>query len=166
MLILGIGAPNVFASGIASLNLTGNGNTILPTPTPNPSIYAPLNVSGADTDGNIIVDETIPTIQQLATNNPNVSSIIVNFSSDGDIEAEYDEDEQRLSIEITEAEPEERVVDEETEEVGDEEQGDDGEDDDNGIGNGNGNDNDNDIPSIRLPGLPEIDLSLPRELFD
>jgi hypothetical protein len=35
----------------------------------------------------------MPTIQQLASKNPNVSSIIVNFSSTSEIEAEYDEEE-------------------------------------------------------------------------
>ena len=192
MLILGIGIPNAFASNnIAALNAGGN-MTITPTPTPtptptlaptptitpNPSITAPLDLSEADTNDGIIVNETMPTIQQLASNNPNMSSIIVNFSSTSEIEAEYDEEEQQLSIEITEGEPTgesaEETEPEETEELGDEEEEDDGNDNDNGInsGNGNGNSDDNDNgndvpPGIRLlPELPDIDLNLPRGFFD
>ena len=110
MLIIGIGIPNILASEIASLKPTGNGSmTLLPTPptptiTPTPPISVPLNLSGVNTNDRIIVNETIPTIQQLASNNPNMSSIMVNFSSASDMKAEYDE-ERRLSIEITEAEP-------------------------------------------------------------
>jgi hypothetical protein len=88
MLIIGIGIPNILASDIASLSPTGNRNTTLtptpsltptpiPTPiiTPKPSIHAPLNLSEAGTNDGMVVNETIPTIQQLATNNSNVSSI-------------------------------------------------------------------------------------------
>src|SRR5215203_359046 len=181
ILIIGIGIPNVLASDIASLNLTGNVSMILtptpsPTPTPmithTPSIFVPLDLSGADTNDRIIVNETIPTIQQLASSNPNTSSIMVNFSSASDIETEYDEEEQRLSIEITEAEPNDEIAEgeiesEETEEVGEEDEED---DDDNGNGNnngnGNGNANDNDAPGLRLPKLPDIDLDLPRRFSD
>ena len=192
MLILGIGIPNVFASNnIAALNPAGN-MTITPTPTPtptstptptptpiitpNPPISAPLNLSEADTNDSIIINETIPTIQQLASNNPNVSSIVVNFSTASDIEAEYDEEEQRLSIEITEGEPaeeigEEEAEPEETEEVGEEEEEeeeDDEDDNDNGNnnGNGNGNGNGNDAPGVRIPELPGIDLNMPGGFFD
>src|SRR5829696_10335535 len=125
ILIIGIGIPNVLASDIASLNLTGNVSMILtptpsPTPTPmithTPSIFVPLDLSGADTNDRIIVNETIATV---------TSSIMVNFSSASDIETEYDEEEQRLSIEITEAEPNDEIAEgeiesEETEEVGEE----------------------------------------------
>jgi hypothetical protein len=91
----------------------------------------------------------MPTIQQLSSNNPNLSSIIVNFSAASDIDAEYDEEEQRLSIEITKREPSEQSAEEteleETEDAGNEEdEGDNGEDSDIGNNNGNGNDDDND----------------------
>ena len=176
MLIIGIGIPNVLASEIASLKPTGNGSmTLLPTPpptptsiltptiTPTPPISVPLNLSGANANNRIIVNEMIPTIQQLASNNPNMSSIMVNFSSASDMKAEYDE-ERQLSIEITEAEPNEEITEGETEseesEVGEEE--DDGDDNDNENSNDNGNDDANDdAPSLRLPGLPDIDLDLP-----
>lgn len=151
--------------------------TPMPTPiiTPNPSISAPLNLSEADTNDSIIINETIPTIQQLASNNPNMSSIVVNFSTASDIEAEYDEEEQRLSIEITEGEPAEEIGEveiepEETEEVGEEEEEDDEDDNDNGNnnddGNGNGNGNGNDAPGVRIPELPGIDLNMPGGFFD
>jgi hypothetical protein len=101
MLIIEIGIPNVLASEIASLKPTGNGSmTLSPTPpptptiTPTPPISVPLNLSGTNTNDRIIVNETIPTIQQLASNNPNMSSIMVNFSSASDMETEYDEEEQ------------------------------------------------------------------------
>jgi hypothetical protein len=187
MLILGIGIPNVFASNnIAALNPAGN-MTITPTPTPtstptpiitpNPPISAPLNLSEADTNDSIIINETIPTIQQLVSKNPNVSSIVVNFSTASDIEAEYDEEEQRLSIEITEGEPaeeigEEEAEPEETEEVGEEEEEEEEEEDDNingnnnGNGNGNGNGDGNDAPGVRKPELPGIDLNMPGGFFD
>jgi hypothetical protein len=195
MLILGIGIPNIFASDIASLNATGNTTvTPIPTPTlapiptpmisPNPSISVPLDLSDQNTTDGIIVNETIPTVQRLTSNNPNMSSIVVNFSTASDMEAEYDDEEQRLSIEITEGQPteetaEEETGQEETVDVGDEEEGDNGDDngngnnedngDDNGNGNnedngddngnGGGNDNDNDdVPGMELPGLPDIDL--------
>jgi hypothetical protein len=188
IIIIGIGIPNVLASEIASLKPTGNDSmTLSPTPpptptsiptltiTPTPPISVPLNFSEANTNDRIIVNETIPTIQQLASNNPNMSSIMVNFSSANNMEAEYDEEERRLSIEITEAESNEEIVEEETEleesEVGEEgeEDGDgdgDGEDDnDNGNNNDNGNDDDNNSDDngsgLRLPGLPDIDLNLP-----
>jgi hypothetical protein len=116
MLIIGIGIPNVLASEIASIRPTGNGNmTLSPTPpstpisiptpiiTPTPPISVPLNLSGANTNDRIIVNETISTIQQLSSNNPNMSSIMVNFSSASDIETEYNDEEERLSIEIAEA---------------------------------------------------------------
>ena len=179
-MLIGIGIPNVLASEIASLKPTGNGSmTLLPTPpptptsiptptiTPTPPISVPLNLSGADTNDRIIVNETIPTIQQLVSNNPNMSSIMVNFSSASDMEAEFDEEEQRLSIEITEAEPNEEITEGETEseesEVGEEEgEEEDGDDNDNGNNNDNGNDDANDdAPGLRLPGLPDIDLDLP-----
>jgi hypothetical protein len=198
MLIIGIGIPNVLASDIASLNPTGNGDmTLTPTPsptptpiptpiiTPNPSISASLNLSEADTNDSIIINETIPTIQQLASNNPNMSSIVINFSTASDMEAEYDEEEQQLRIEITNGEPAEEIGEEETEpeetqEVGEEEEEDDGDDNDNGNNNGNGNDNgngngngndndddnDNDGPGVRVPDLPDIDLNLPGGFFD
>jgi hypothetical protein len=188
MLILGIGIPNVFASNnIAALNPAGN-MTVLPTTptptptpthtptptpiiTPNPPISAPLNLSDADTNDSIIINETIPTIQQLASNNPNVSSIVVNFSTASDIEAEYDEEEQRLSIEITEGEPAEEIGEEaepeETEEVGEEEEEEEEDDeDDNDNGNNNGNGNGNDAPGVRIPELPGIDLNMPGGFFD
>jgi hypothetical protein len=183
MLIIGIGIPNVLASEIASLKPTGNGSmtlsptppptpTSIPTPTitPTPPISVPLNLSEANTNDRIIVNETIPTIQQLASNNPNMSSIMVNFSSANDMEAEFDEEERRLSIEITEAEPNGEITEEETEseelEVGEEEEeeeddgdgNDNGNNNDNGNGNGNGNGN---APGLRLPGLPDIELDLP-----
>jgi hypothetical protein len=180
MLIIGIGIPNVLASKIASLKPTGNGSmTLSPTPpptpisiptptiTPTPLIFVPLNLSEVNTNDRIIVNETIPTIQQLASNNPNRSSIMINFSSANDIETEYDEEEQRLSIEITEAESNEEIADGETEskqsEIGKEEEDeDDGDDNDNGNNNENGNDDANDdAPGLRLPGLPDIDLDLP-----
>jgi hypothetical protein len=174
MIIIGIGIPNVLASEIASLKPTGNGSIPLsptppptptsistPTITPTPSISVPLNLSGGvNTNDRIIINETVPTIQQLASNNPNMSSIMVNFSSASDMEAEYDEEEQRLSIEITEAEPNEEIAEEtesEESEIG-EGEGDDGDDNDNGNNNDDGND---DAPSLRLPGLPDIDLDLP-----
>jgi hypothetical protein len=179
MIIIGIGIPNVLASEIASLKPTGNDSmtlsstppptpTSIPTPTitPTPLISVPLNFSEANTNDRIIVNETIPTIQQLASNNPNMSSIMVNFSSANNMEAEYDEEERRLSIEITEAEPNEEI-EEETElesEVGEDEEGEgEGEDEnDNGNNNDNGNDDANDnAPGLRLPGLPDIDLDLP-----
>jgi hypothetical protein len=80
-----------------------------------------------------------------------VSSIIVNFSSTSEIEAECDEEDQQLSIEITEDEPTEESAEEtepeETDELGDEEEEDDGDDNDNGNNNdnvnGNRDDNDN-----------------------
>ena len=119
-----------------------------------------------NTNDRIIVNKTIPTIQQLASNNPNMSSIMVNFSSASDMQIEYDEEERRLSIEITEAEPNEEIAEGGTEteseesEVG--EEGDDGDDNDNGNNNENGNDDANDdAPGLRLPGLPDIDLDLP-----
>jgi hypothetical protein len=107
----------------------------------------------------------MPTIQQLASNNPNVSSIIVNFSAASDIDAEYDEEEQRLSIEITKREPSEQSTEEteqeETEDAGNEEdEGDNGEDSDNGDDNDDDNGND-DGSGLQLPGLPDIDLNLP-----
>src|SRR4030095_1625048 len=178
MLIIGIGIPNVLASEIASLKPTGNNSMTLsstpsPTPTsiPTPTITptsptsVPLNLSGANTNDRIIINETIPTIQQLASNNPNMSSIMLNFSSGSDMETEYDE-ERRLSIEITEAKTNDEKGEGETEseksEVGEEED-DDGDDDD---GDENNNDNGNedandDAPGLRLPGLPDIDLNLP-----
>jgi hypothetical protein len=177
MLIIGIGIPNVLASEIASLKPAGNGSmtlsstptppptpTSIPTPiiTPTPSISVPLNLSGVNTNNRIIVNETIPTIQQLVSNNPNMSSIMVNFSSASDMEAEYDEEEQRLSIEIIEAEPNEEIAEGETEseesEIGEEEEEDDGDDNDNGNNNDNGNDDDPGL--LRLPGLLDIDLDL------
>jgi hypothetical protein len=180
MLIIGIGIPNILASEIASLKSTGNGSmTLSPTPpptptsiltptiTPTPPISVPLNLSGVNTNDRIIVNETIPTIQQLSSNNPNMSSIMINFSSANDIETEYDEEEQRLSIEITEAEPNEEIAEGETEseksEVGEEEEEDDDDDNDNGNNNDNGND---DAPGLRLPGLPDIDLDLSQRFFD
>jgi|SoiMetStandDraft_2_1073263.scaffolds.fasta_scaffold01686_2 hypothetical protein len=177
MLIIGIGIPNILASEIASLKPTGNGSmtlsstpsptpTSIPTPTitPTPPTSVPLNLSGANTNDRIVVNETIPTIQQLASNNPNMSSIMINFSSASDMEAEYDE-ERRLSIEITEAESNDEIAEGETEseesEVGEEED-DDGDDDDNENNNDNGNDDANDdAPGLRLPRLPDIDLNLP-----
>jgi hypothetical protein len=91
---------------------------------------------------------------------------MVNFSSASDMKAEYDE-ERRLSIEITEAELNEEITEGETEfeesEVGEEEEKED-DDDDNDNGNNNDKDNDNandDVPSLRLPGLPNIDIDLP-----
>jgi hypothetical protein len=179
MLIIGIGIPNILASEIASLKPTENGSmTLSPTPptpvsiptptiTPTPPISVPLNLSGTNINDRIIVNEMIPTIQQLASNNPNMSSIMVNFSSTNHMEAEYDEEEQRLSIEITEAEPNEEIAEGETvleeSEVGEEEEEeDDGDDNDNGNNNDNGNDDANDdAPGLRLPGLPDIDLDLP-----
>ena len=107
-----------------------------------------------------------------------MSSIVVNFSTASDIEAEYDEEEQRLSIEITEGEPAEEIGEEaepeETEEVGEEEEEeaeDDEDDNDNGNnngnnGNGNGNGNGNDAPGVRIPELPGIDLNMPGGFFD
>jgi hypothetical protein len=184
IIIMGIGIPNIFASEIASLKPTGNGSiTLSPTPLPTPTsiptptptitstapISVPLNLSGANTNDRIIVNETIPTIQQLASNNPNMSSIVVNFSSASNMEAEYDEEEQRLSIEITEAEPNEEITEGETEseesEVGEEEEEDDVDDNDNENNNDNGNDDDNNSDDngsdLRLPELPDIDLNLP-----
>ena len=182
ILVLGIGIPNIFASDIASLNRTGNRSSTLtpmpsptpspsltPTPTPlatpNPSIPAPLNLFESDTSDGMIVNETMPTIQQLASNNPNMSSIIVNFSAASDIDAEYDEEKQRLSIEITKREPNEQSTEEteqeEMEDAGNEEdEGDNGEDSDNGDDNDNDNGND-DGSGLQLPGLPDIDLNLP-----
>ena len=155
MLIIGIGIPNVLASEIASLKPTENGSMILsptlpptptsiptptPTLTPTPPISVPLNLSGVNTNDHIIVNETIPTIQQLASNNPNMSSIMVNFSSASDMKAEYDEEGRRLSIEITEAESNGEIAEGETEseesEVGEEEE-DDGNDNDNENNNDN-----------------------------
>jgi hypothetical protein len=177
MLIIGIGIPNVLASEIASLKPIGNGSmtlsptppptpTSIPTPTitPTPPIFVPLNLSGANTNDRIIINETIPTIQQLASNNPNMSSIMINFSSASDMEAEYDEEERRLSIEITEAEPNEEMAEgeRESDESEVEEEEDDGDDNDNGNNNDKGNDDANDdAPGLRLPGLPDIDLDLP-----
>src|SRR4030095_1297959 len=166
MLIIGIGIPNVLASEIASLKPTGNNSmtlsstpsptsTSIPTPTITPTspTSVPLNLSGANTNDRIIVNETIPTIQQLASNNPNMSSIILNFSSGSDMETEYDEEERRLSIEITEAEPNDEIAEGETEseesEVGEEED-DDGDDDD---GDENNNDNGNEDANDDAPGL-------------
>ena len=184
MLILGIEIPNVFASNnIAALNPAGNMTTTptpkptptpTPTPTPiitpNPPISAPLNLSEADTYDSIIINETIPIIQQLASNNPNVSSIVVNFSTASDIEAEYDEEEQRLSIEITEGEPVEEIGEEETkpEETQDEgeEEEEEEEDDEDDNNNGNNNGNGNDAPGVRIPELPGIDLNMPGGFFD
>ena len=179
MLIIGIGFPNVLASEIASLKPTENASmtlsstpsptpTSIPTPTiiPTPPTSVPLNLSGVNTNDRIIVNETIPTIQQLASNNPNMSSIMINFSSASDMKAEYDEEERRLSIEITEAEPNKEITEGETEseesEVGEEEEEDDGDDNDNGNNNDNDDDNaNNDAPGLQLPGLPDIDLDLP-----
>ena len=85
---------------------------------------------------------------------------MVNFSSASDMKAEYDE-EQQLSIEITEAEFNEEITEEETEseesEVGEEEEDDD-DDNDNENNNDDGND---DASGLQLPGLPDIDLDLP-----
>ena len=114
-----------------------------------------------NTNDRIIVNETIPTIQQLASNNPNMSSIMINFSSASDMKAEYDEEEQRLSIEITEVEFNEEITEEETEseesEVGEEEE----EDDDDNDNENNDDDGNDDTPGLRLLGLPDIDLDLP-----
>ena len=82
------------------------------------------------------------------------------------MKAEYDE-ERRLSIEITEAEPNKEITEggtgSEDSEIGEEEEEeDDGDDNDNGNNDDNDNDNSNDdAPSLRLPGLPNIDLNLP-----
>jgi hypothetical protein len=44
-----------------------------------------------------------------------MSSIVVNFSTASDMEAEYDEEEQQLRIEITDGKPAEEIAEEETE---------------------------------------------------
>ena len=100
-----------------------------------------------------------------------MSSIVVNFSTASDIEAEYDEEDQRLSIEITKGEPveeigEEEAEPEETEEVGEEEEEEEDDEDDNDNGNNNGNGNGNDAPGVRIPELPGIDLNMPGGFFD
>jgi hypothetical protein len=81
---------------------------------------------------------------------------MVNFSSARDMETKYDE-EQRLSIEITEAESNEEIAKGETKsEESEIEEEDDDDDNDNGNNNNNGDDD-----ALGLPGLPDIDLDLP-----
>jgi hypothetical protein len=94
-------------------SITTSNPSIITTPNPSVSLGPPLDLSEETTIDDIMTSPTDPTVQQLQSNNPNMNSIVVNYSTTSNIEAEWDEEEQQLEIVIN-TEPTEEIAETES----------------------------------------------------